>query len=618
MDLDDNKIVDWEQIIQLFCLKGGKGKQKVTPLEAAVKAGYKRMVERLLFKPNLFFRLERDEVGEVVKSAMNLAQGNPELLKVMKVAVRRVQAKSILYFIEDDLEKMMKEVQEHEWYPPHVKDVVWTPYEEELLHDAIVRVASKGRLDILKWLMNEWKGNLVFQKDDSTMKIPDHVVAGDSNHCAPCFNLIRDLEVSPKVFENQDWFYYQVNKFWDKDSPNISGLIEAIEDYRKRMHSDNGTKPEEDCWTLMFLQPHAQGQIEVLKYFHSLYVFTERPVSQFMFYMPRLDLVVLSWSSKVFEWMSTFLDLTENFNGRNLYEARNFKEEKGIEQLPTKSCEHKMEDSDICAICLDRKINPIGLPCEHTFCKFCIRQYSVRQGIVADNVRCPLCRSAAPIPFDLRIIDLFCTNLNESAPWLERFVSPETMSIGHIVFGLASGCDAILILESLLKKPTCVNPPEIRFKKNMSARGSFSTVKWLCLNGFKELILEVNDDGVTPYQMAASGQERHCSTVLEFLWREMKIPDDWVAIAETNPHTVVILDEFKFERSLASLQELLLNGAPLEAIHASFSGEPQISELGLVSRPWWKTMGQNICRGCNIPRKSRCFVLALSFQVQSP
>ena len=40
-----------------------------------------------------------------------------------------------------------------------------------------------------------------------------------------------------------------------------------------------------------------------------------------------------------------------------------------------------------CAICYQKAIHPIEIPCKHVYCYLCIK------GVAARNRKCPLCRS---------------------------------------------------------------------------------------------------------------------------------------------------------------------------------------------------------------------------------
>ena len=62
--------------------------------------------------------------------------------------------------------------------------------------------------------------------------------------------------------------------------------------------------------------------------------------------------------------------------------------------IPFYSLEDKksVPEDQLCAICQDKRLHPVTLPCEHTFCYLCIKGVFVRQGV------CALCRQ--PIPSD--------------------------------------------------------------------------------------------------------------------------------------------------------------------------------------------------------------------------
>ncbi|XP_030387838.1 RING finger protein 141 [Scaptodrosophila lebanonensis] len=47
-------------------------------------------------------------------------------------------------------------------------------------------------------------------------------------------------------------------------------------------------------------------------------------------------------------------------------------------------------DVELCAFCLDRKQDPVHLPCKHSFCRTCLDIYREERNWVAKF--CPLCR----------------------------------------------------------------------------------------------------------------------------------------------------------------------------------------------------------------------------------
>jgi hypothetical protein len=114
MDIHDDGVVKSEQIEKLFCLKGGKGQHKVTAIEAAVKIGNKRMVERLLSNETLFLFLWDNEPFQVVKRAMSLANNNPEMYNFFKLTIRRFEMRFLLCFRCSDLKKVQTSALEYD------------------------------------------------------------------------------------------------------------------------------------------------------------------------------------------------------------------------------------------------------------------------------------------------------------------------------------------------------------------------------------------------------------------------------------------------------------------------------------------------------------------------
>lgn len=61
---------------------------------------------------------------------------------------------------------------------------------------------------------------------------------------------------------------------------------------------------------------------------------------------------------------------------------------------------------DTCAICLNEYTNPVPLPCSHTFCAECIRNYQSHRGSrPGSEVGCPLCRTDVPDDLTFHLLE---------------------------------------------------------------------------------------------------------------------------------------------------------------------------------------------------------------------
>lgn len=52
-----------------------------------------------------------------------------------------------------------------------------------------------------------------------------------------------------------------------------------------------------------------------------------------------------------------------------------------------------MEGYDVeCSMCCDVFVDPVVTPCNHKFCKICLRKWLLKQGCRCNTMNCPLCR----------------------------------------------------------------------------------------------------------------------------------------------------------------------------------------------------------------------------------
>jgi len=58
--------------------------------------------------------------------------------------------------------------------------------------------------------------------------------------------------------------------------------------------------------------------------------------------------------------------------------------------------EEKKIDVD-CAVCYTIMVEPVTLPCKHTFCRECLRSFFIHK------MECPLCRAIPPANFELKV-----------------------------------------------------------------------------------------------------------------------------------------------------------------------------------------------------------------------
>ena len=79
--------------------------------------------------------------------------------------------------------------------------------------------------------------------------------------------------------------------------------------------------------------------------------------------------------------------------------------ERSLSSLPA-SCEAtEAPPDDTCGICLVPHDKPIKLPCDHTFCVGCIREYQKHS---KSDARCPYCRADVPDQITLPMIENAC------------------------------------------------------------------------------------------------------------------------------------------------------------------------------------------------------------------
>jgi len=247
-----------------------------------------------------------------------------------------------------------------------------------------------------------------------------------------------------------------------------------------------------------------------------------------------------------------------------------------------------------CAICLQEKVRPYQLECQHSFCKYCIEATlaNPKEKVLLSHIQCPLCRQWSLLLPSLSAPLRLREDMRVSSPWLTPRGPDTNVTIAQVLLGLAAGMGSLKVLGWLIETQE-VDPRACCYSGGQNIfhlaalRGQCLVCWWLCQNGFSDLATLPDSDGMSGVEMILKCPGGRCAAlILNILMRHFPavLPASWLELAEVSENEEIrkVADWVRTVQKSKSLPSLITPEADLailiEAVQTSSIADCQT---------WW-------------------------------
>jgi hypothetical protein len=368
-----------------------------------------------------------------------------------------------------------------EWFPPP-PDINWSDKTQRILHSALNKCAGALRMDLVEWLLDEWRAPYFPPRGYRTdgLSIADVVCSEDDDE-ARRSTLITDVEAQ-SAFNSTS-----ILSNWDGSDPSV--LLSTLEHFRNPNFDpkrSNLLEPE-----FRFLAHFDSQKLNAYEFRHKCDHMATQLIHSFKVSandaqtrviralfdrvqtagIPRLDLLVREKKTAIYRWLVSegLLDLHAPL----------------MEVLDDETAASS-EQCKECCICSREFPQLVRLACSHELCRMCVRKIFQNEGWHTDGsartCKCPFCRQDIPPPSIVAgdVAESLALFLPEVAKWLAEDSSG--LNVGEVLCFLAASFGSLAILiwlidEAGVSSELCVGGETMLHRAVAANR--LITAKWL-------------------------------------------------------------------------------------------------------------------------------------------